>query len=209
MKTALLTVSNQPERTKRLRESAAKHNWLLTEIYSDWHGFGTKLIKVYEWLVQHPDVTHFFFCDGHDVIVLGSQEEVLSKLNTDIITCSAERGVWPKEEYRKYYEPQTENGWDFLNSGLYFAPRGKFMTLFEENQPDYITDDQLWLSEQYLFNDGCCIELDRDQSVFNSHSFIREGDYGYENGRVQVNGQTPVFVHCNGGVWDDKLNELL
>jgi hypothetical protein len=51
--------------------------------------------------------------------------------------------------------------------------------------------------------------LDREQKLFNSHSFIRDGEYGYENGRIQVNGHEACFVHKNGRTIDEKLDHLV
>ncbi len=204
----LLTVCHDRQYAGRLENSLKKHGWKYHVAECNWYGFGTKLIEVYNYLVNHPEVDAFFFCDAFDVVALGSMEEALSKLDTSVITFSSERGCWPLPELEKYYEHYPHR-FNYLNSGCYFAPRKLFMALFEENPPDYGADDQLWATNHYLFNDASCIKLDTEQSVFNSHSFIDEGEYGYENGRLQINGQEPILVHSNARTVDEKLEELL
>jgi hypothetical protein len=113
------------------------------------------------------------------------------------------------QQYEKYYEPLEAHGWNYVNSGLYYSPAKVFMAMMERNMPKYETDDQEWMGMNFLFNDEAEILLDREQKIFNSHSFIREGDYTYENGRLQVNGNMPLFAHKNGRTIDEKLDALI
>lgn len=53
------------------------------------------------------------------------------------------------------------------------------------------------------------VHYDYEQMFFNSHSFIDEGEYGYDNGRIQILGNEPVFVHSNGKTEDPRLDELI
>jgi hypothetical protein len=45
--------------------------------------------------------------------------------------------------------------------------------------------------------------------LFNSHSFIKEGEYEYRDNRVFINGEKPVFIHGNGKSDMTKVLELL
>lgn len=209
MNCKLITVCSDAGLVKPLINSAKKHGWDIRPIFTGWRGFGTKLLETRQYLIGHPEITHFFFCDAYDVIVVGSMEEALSKLDTSVMACSAERGCWPNGEYEKFYEPIFGHGFNYLNSGCYFAPREVFLKLFDSDMPDYATDDQLYLTEHFLFNEQSGIVLDYGQKVFNSHSFIRDGEYTYENGRVQILGEQSVFIHKNGRTLDEKLDELI
>ncbi len=80
--------------------------------------------------------------------------------------------------------------------------------MIERCMPDYESDDQLYMTERFLF-DGENIVLDTHQILFNSHSFIDEGEYTYGDGRIGVNGNTPIFIHSNGRTVDAKLDEML
>jgi hypothetical protein len=208
----VITVSNQPDMAMPLINSLEKFKWHTELLITEWKGFGTKLITVYEFLKAHPEVDRFIFCDAHDVLVLGSPEEFESKLEEPRrMLVSAERGLWPgnMEPYRKYYEPVLDHGYNFVNSGLYYSPSDVFIEMMERDMPKYESDDQEWLGMNFLFNDSQVINMDRDQRLFNSHSFIHEGEYGYENNRVQVNGEQPLFIHFNGNTFDERFNQLI
>ncbi len=211
MKIKLLTVYTDPTvpGLDKLKKSLDKHGWEYEFIQAPaWRGFGTKLITVYNYLLN-SDIDAFFFADAYDVVALGTMEEALSKLDTTRITFSAEKNCWPDKSLEKYYEPLSESGFSYLNSGLYFAPKQLFLNLFGVDEPIYESDDQLWATKHYLFNENSNIILDTEQAVFNSHSFIADGEYQYINGRVEVNGERPVLVHSNARTIDPNLDELL
>lgn len=197
-------------RTALLTNSATMNGFTLSKIKCEWKGFGTKLLETRQYLIDNPDITHFFFADAYDVIVLGSMEEALSKLDTDKITFSTEKNCWPIPDLADKY-PECSTIYKFLNSGLYFAPRDKFLELFDWDMPEYTTDDQLWATQQFLLNDDSGIVLDTECEVFQSYSFIAEDEYSYQDGRVRnVNtGSLPVLFHGNGTTNMDKLYELI
>lgn len=212
MKVKLLTVSDNMEATITLVNSLSKNNWDYVVIETPFKGFGTKLIGTYNYLKCNPDITHFIFCDAFDVISLGGYDEFMEKLElfSDYkIICSAEKGCWPIEDYRKFYEPQYDHGFSFLNSGLYFAEVQAFFDLMDIKDVEYGTDDQQFFTEAYLFDDDSGIKLDTEQILFNSHSFILEGEYGYNNGRLQILGNQPIFIHKNGRTVDHKLDAIV
>lgn len=216
MNCKLITVFSHPEveGLHKLIQSAKKFGWAhnFVPIQTAWQGFGTKLKTVYEYLLANPHVDYFFFCDAYDVVILSTMEEALSKLDLDKITFSAEKNCWPDTSLEKYYEPIEPGKWNYLNSGLYFAPREKFMALFNYEMPDYATDDQLWASSQYLFNENSGIVLDRDCKVFQSYSFIADDDFQYTRDGLLYNNKTkqfPTFVHGNGTTDLTKIYELI
>lgn len=217
MNIPIITVYTDPERIADLVNSATKQGWELILIQAEWRGFGTKLISVYEYLMQHPEVERFVFCDAYDVVVLGTEAEFERKLNetysppkTGGLIMSAEKGLWPPdmEKYKGLYFDHA-HGFNFINSGLYYATSNEFIKLFNQNKPSCEYDDQRWMHETFAHSKHVDIWIDNDQRLFNSHSFIAEGEYGYENGRVQVNGNEPIFIHSNGRTIDPKLEELL
>lgn len=203
----LITVTNRPDYATTLLRTAELHGWDVACIETEWRGFGTKLIETYNYLVAHPEVEHFVFCDAFDVVVMGTPEEFEAKLPECRMLASAERGLWPPtmEMYRDKYT-HTEQGFDFINSGLYYARSDKFIEIMESEPPFYESDDQEWMNMRYL--DGDDIDIDNYQTVFNSHSHMHEGDYRY-NGRVEIMGNHPVFVHKNGRSEDSRLDELV
>lgn len=220
----LLTVTNAPEHAEVLRRSAELHEWDLTIIEKPWFGFGTKLVETYNWLKEHPEVTEFIFCDAFDVVVLGNEEEFRKKVSTNITGAliSSEKGLWPPILHpfeRLYCHHPQPCKFIYPNSGLYYMKSSVFKHWFEYFPPSYEIDDQFWLSMCYLqyktewgANE---VGLNFAQHVFNSHSFIDEGEYFYDEKRIYVNDMekswvhAPIFVHSNGKTKDPKLYELV
>lgn len=204
----VITVTNQPERAAPLLNSLEKFKWHTELLITEWKGFGTKLITTYEYLKAHPEVTEFIFCDAHDVIVLATPEEFMGKIfHKEGLNTSAEKGLWPPimHPFRNLYTI-TKFGFDFPNSGCYYSPSGEFIRLFEKYPPFYEIDDQFWMHMLYLNNEIC---LDTTQYLFNSHSFIEDGEYKFENGRVTMKTGSPCFIHGNGQTDMTKIHELL
>jgi len=212
----VITVTNSPEHAEPLIRSLVANNWDYVVIETEWKGFGTKLIETYNYLKANPDVTEFIFCDAFDVLALGNEDEFKEKLGArfDKLVCSCERGLWPPTliPFKTEYE-EHKHGFNYVNSGLYYAPSKVFIKLFEKYPPFYEIDDQQWLNMAYLLRNknvfGATICPDFEQSIFNSHSFIHDGEYGYENGRIQILGNEPIFVHKNGRTIDEKLDNLM
>ena len=213
MKIKVLTVSDNIPATKQLVYTLEHNGWDYQVLETPFRGFGTKLITTYNFLKSNPDVTEFIFVDAFDVVALGTPQEFETKKqeyfgDAEIIV-GTEKGCWPIEDYRRFYEPQHEHGFNFVNSGLYYAKSASFIRLMEASEVLYSTDDQQFFTEAYLFDEQSGIKLDTDQVLFNNHSFIAEGEYGYENGRIQILGNEPCFIHSNGRTADPKLDELI
>lgn len=208
----LITVTSHPEHATVLIESAKRHGWDIEVIESNpWKGFGSKLIETYNYLKAHPEVERFVFADAFDVVVMGTVEEFERKFPAEInMLVSTEKGLWPPvlHPFRKYYS-DYQHGFNFPNSGLYYAESWYFKYLMEEYPPSYETDDQYWMNICSFLENS--IERDELQSIFNSHSFIREGEYTYHSDakRIEIMGNLPIFVHKNGKTVDEKLNQML
>lgn len=212
----VITVTNNIEATMPLINSLQKNGWDFVVIEFDvWQGFGTKLIETYNFLKLHPEVDEFIFCDAFDVICLCSPTEFKEKIyhNHGQIFCSAEKGLWPPtlHPFRIDY-PTYQHGFNYLNSGCYYSPSNIFISLMDDYMPSYDTDDQFWMNVLYLtqsHDTGERIRVDHSQSIFNSHSFISDGEYTFNNGRVQVLGNEPIFIHGNGRTDMTKIHQLI
>lgn len=209
----VITVTTNIDEARPLLNSLEKHGWA-TEclLVPEWKGFGTKLLTTYDFLKSHTEITEFIFCDAFDVVALGGPDEFrrLLKTNNPNVICSAERGLWPPtmEIYRPLYTKYPHR-FDYANSGCYYAKSETFISMIEADKPEYDTDDQKWFNLQFIGVPRYWgIVLDNDQRIFNSYSFIDEGEYGYENGRLQINGNQPLFVHGNGRTDMTKIYEL-
>lgn len=208
MNIPVITVCSNIDHIERLTKSLQKQGWLYFVLEKEWKGFGTKIIETYTFLQEHPEIEQFIFCDAYDVVALGTEKEFIDKLPECNMLLSTERGLWPPtmEIFRKRYT-EYPHRFNFPNSGLYYAKSDFFKIIFEANQPEYYSDDQEYMHGQYL--SGIPIQLDPEQNLFHSHSFLSEGECGYENGRLQINGNQPIFAHSNGRHVDPELEKLL
>lgn len=209
----VISVCHDKTHAAPLIYSLDKHGWDFEIIETPWKGFGTKIIETYNYLKAHPEVDEFVFVDAFDVVALGGPEEFKEKVYNmptramDILF-SAEKALWPPilNPFKKRYPP-CENGNSYINSGLYYASSSMFITLMDRFPPSCETDDQYWANMLYLM--GFAVNIDYNQNVFNSYSFIQDGEYTYNNGRVQVNGNEPIFIHGNGKSDMSKIYELI
>lgn len=206
MKVKLITVCTDPNDygLQQLKRSLDQFNWPHEILVAPvWKGFGTKLLTVASYL-QNNNIDAIFFCDAYDCVVLGTMEEALDKLEAnyglDKMVCSSERGCWPLPDYNQYYKNQFEHRYNFLNSGLYYTPKDVYLKLIETKIPEFSDDDQLYLTEHFLFNENSNIVLDNGCDIFQSYSFIEEGDYSYYLNRItNLKTETsPVIIHGNG-----------
>jgi hypothetical protein len=214
---ALITVCSRTDEYgyEMLKKSVDKFNWPFYCLKTEWKGFGTKLITTYQFLKSDEanDITHFFFCDAYDVVVLGTMDEAISKIeDKSKIVVGAERGLWPPDlQVHDSKFEHFDHGFNYVNSGLYFAPKEVFIGYFEVNKPEYSTDDQKWLTETYLNQKNDNIVLDNNCNVFQNYSFLKDNDYDYGFTRL-INKNTdtqPVFVHGNGRTDLTKVYELI
>jgi hypothetical protein len=216
MTNTIITVTNNIKHPglKRLIDSAEKFGWEVNVIETTWRGFGTKLIETYNFLKQNPQIESFVFVDAHDVVVLSDPKFFNAVLNwnnyENKMLVSCEKACWPDSSLAdKYSEYWSE--WKYVNSGLYYAPSDIFIKVFESSPPEYHDDDQLWLTNRFLNQSGDDIKTDTHCMLFQSYSHIREGDFGYENNRLQ-NLKTltqPIFIHGNGATDMTLINQLL
>lgn len=208
----LLTVTSRVEEQglNNLIESAEKFKWNIEIIYTEWRGFGTKLIEVYNFFYKNPNVKEIIFVDAYDVLILSNSEEAVKKIKDRTkMLLSTEKGCWPDTSLSSQY-PETDSEWKYINSGTYYAPRDTFMDLIDKNPPLYSDDDQLWMTNMFLSNRDKFV-LDYDCEVFQCHSFVSEGDYEYKDKRV-FNLKTkskPSIIHFNGKSNNNQVLQLL
>lgn len=208
----LLTVASRLEEQglNNLIKSAEKFKWNIEIICTEWRGFGTKLIEVYNFFYKNPNVKEVIFVDAYDVLVLSDPEEVIEKIKDKTkMLVSTEKGCWPDASLVSDY-PKTDSEWKYINSGTYYAPKNLFMDLIEKHPPLCSDDDQLWMSKVFLSNRDKFV-LDYDCDVFQCHSFVAEDDYEYKDNRV-FNLKTkskPSIIHFNGKSDNTKVLELL
>jgi hypothetical protein len=138
---------------------------------------------------------------------MGTVEEFEEKMEVtggfNRMRLSTEKGLWPPylHPFRSRYTGREP--FKFINSGLYYSTSSMFIGVMNEFPVQYETDDQFWMNiglvvEKSEYNElGVSAILDCSQSIFNSHSFIEEGEYTYHSDtkRIEIMGNFPIFVH--------------
>ena len=196
----LITVCDDFGRAKMLEESAHKFGWDYTPIHSAWRGFGTKLVKLYEYLIN-TDIHDFVFADAYDVVVKGTPEQFKSIVSGYSSYISAEVNCWPDvsmlERYEVYeqFNPNIDK-YRFVNSGTYYMTKELYIRLYESDPPQETDDDQRWLTKKVLDNG---LIIDTKRLAFQTLCGLTDNDYELVEGKFLTNyGNEPIFIHGNG-----------
>lgn len=194
----LITTCSDRSKIKTLEASLIKHGWPYDIIEHPWRGFGDKILKTYEYLRAHPEITHFFYSDSYDTIVTGTMEEALSRITDfECILMSAERGCYPHPEKESRY-PKHESPWHFVNGGGWFCHSELFCEMVDRNQLTYNTVDQVWFTELFLNNPDKVL-LDYNCEIFQTIAFCPASDFKITDRVLNtVTKSFPIFIHGNG-----------
>ena len=181
----------------KLEESLKRHGWDYHTIVKEWKGFGTKIIGLYEHLVNAYD-EDFIYLDAYDNYCIASSDEFAYKYKAGSgLIISSEKGCYPDSNNRGKF-PTVPHEWKYLNSGQIYGRREDFMKLFEQNPVRFEDDDQRWYTDRYLERRSS-ISLDYC-NIFQSVAFEVEGDFTLTYNRL-YNNKThtfPMFIHGNG-----------
>jgi hypothetical protein len=211
----LVTYSNNPTHPGLLQfiKSVDKFKWDYHIVRgTEWHNFGTKHVKILEYVsTLSSDYTHVFVVDSHDVCVLGTMNEALSKLSDDDIVFNAEKACWPDQSQEIRYPP-CQYKTRFLNGGVCFARKDVYLDLAKQIRSS--DDDQRVFTKYYLdktrFKDKV-ITLDTSCKVFQCYSFVESGEFTFTSDTL-INAMTntrPVIIHGNGRTDMSKVYGLL
>lgn len=196
----LITVCDDPQRAKRLEDSAREHGWDYVPIKASWRGFGTKLVKLYEYLKEN-DIEEFVFADGYDVIVKGTPESFKNNVSGYSAFISSEVNCWPDTDMLGRYEEYEQlrpnvDKYRFVNSGTYYMTKELYIRLYESDPPREQDDDQRWMTKKVLDNG---LIIDTKRVAFQTLCGITPGDYEIIDGKFLTNhGTEPTFIHGNG-----------
>lgn len=196
---------------KKFIESLNKFKWDYDIISHNYVAYGSKMKNAYEY-AKKTDATHLFILDAYDIVVLGTLEEAIYKMdNTSGVVFNAEKACWPHGDLAEYY-PHVFSPWKYLNGGAAFVEVRSFIRLFEENPIKDTDNDQenltkIFLEKREKYN----MTLDNYCDVFQSIAFEHEDDFEYLNNRL-INMKTftcPIIIHGNGKTNMSKIYELI
>lgn len=227
MNCKLITTASDYSKTAMLRKSLEKFGWDYHIIVHPWRGFGDKILQTYEYLKANPEITHFFYSDSYDTIVLNTMEEALSKIeDKDCILMSAEMNCYPHPEKAALY-PEHKSPFKFINGGGWFCNATVFKLAVESNPLTVETVDQVWFTDLFL-NHPEYVKLDYNCEVFQTTAFVGDEDFSIEISQFlgnrdlpdicgrkyffiknNVTGSIPTFWHGNGHTNMEKFYKLL
>lgn len=191
----------------KLEESLKRHGWEYHTIVKEWKGFGTKIIGLYEHLVNSYD-DDFIYLDAYDNYCIAPPDEFNYKHRGGSgLIISSEKGCYPDSNNRGKF-PTVPHEWKYLNSGQIYGRREDFMKLFEQNPVRFEDDDQRWYTDRFLERRSS-ISLDYC-NIFQSVAFEVEGDFTLTYNRL-YNNKThtfPMFIHGNGKTDMTKFYQL-
>jgi len=180
----------------KFEESLKQHGWAYYPIVSEWKGFGTKIIGLYEYLCS-TDIEEFIYLDAYDNYCIASPHEFKFKKKDYPMILSSEKGCYP-DTHKMGMFPVVNHEWKFLNSGQIYGTKEHFINIYNSNPPRYEDDDQRWYTERFLAMPDT-IGLDYC-NIFQSVAFEVEGDFTLTYNRL-YNNKThtfPMFIHGNG-----------
>jgi len=212
----LLTTCSKEDyhKCKMLEKSLEKYGWDFHIILHEWKGFGDKIIKTYEYIKTHPEITHFFYTDAWDSLVFDTMEATLNKIkDKDIILLSAEKNCYPHQSKSILY-PETKSPFKYVNGGGWFCNSSIFCAMIDKHPLTSIDVDQVWLTDLYL-DEPEIVRLDTGCEVFQTIAFCDEDEFNLDSfsGKVWIRNKGtdtfPTFFHGNGHTPMNKFNELI
>jgi hypothetical protein len=180
----------------KLEESLKRHGWDYHPIITEWKGFGTKIIGLYEYLCA-TDIDEFIYLDAYDNYCIASPQEFKFKKKDFPMIVSSEKGCYP-DTHKMGMFPVVNHEWKYLNSGQIYGNKKDFLDVYHSNPPRFEDDDQRWYTERFLAMPDT-IGLDYC-NIFQSVAFQVEGDFTLTYNRL-YNNKThtfPMFIHGNG-----------
>ena len=201
----VLTVTNQLSRCKHLADSLTTFGWDFEIIECEWHGLGTKMLGIYHYLLDHPEVKDFIFTDSFDSLAL-REPDSFRPIAPNFVSAETNYYSGQDDEYKKdLFKSDTD--FKYPNSGGFYMQSDFFIKMYEENPFDLAINDQGWMIDMVIkYN----IPLDTKCEVFQTLYQVRPNYFIVSSG-VMTNVKTltqPIFFHGNGGVDMDYYNNL-
>lgn len=222
----LITTASDITKTEMLQKSLKNHGWDYEILVHPWRGFGDKIIKTYEYLKDHPEITHFFYSDSYDTVVVNTMEEALKKVEMDCILLSAEMACYPHPDKELLY-PKHKSPWRFVNGGGWFCDASVFILAVESNPIRFDDVDQVWFTDLFL-NHPEYVKLDYFCNVFQTIAFVPDDAFSIVTTQFlgnrdlpdicgskefyiknNLHSTIPTFWHGNGHTCMDKFYKLI
>jgi hypothetical protein len=184
----------------KLEESLKRHGWDYHAIVTEWKGFGTKIIGLYEYLINST-IYQFIYLDAYDNYCVAGPDELKHKPKKNHkIILSTEKGCYPDTHNIGKF-PTVSHDWKYINSGQIWGNSVDFCKIYQMNPPRFEDDDQRWYTDTYLNLVNQCDWVGLDYcNMFQSIAFESEGDFEIRYGRLynKITHTFPMFIHGNG-----------
>jgi len=191
-----------------LMESGQMFNVHIKCIYLPvWRNHIEKIVSVQQAIQSLPEDEIVCFMDAFDVIVCGTEQEILEKYIAfgKELVFSTELNCFP-EEYRYLYPQVDKSNYRFLNAGGYIGTKRAVEACLTWKSFEYQFHrcangtDQAYMHEYFLSHQDT-VALDTMCTMFQSVYRTRWTELICTNGRVlnTVLNTQPCFLHFNGG----------
>jgi hypothetical protein len=172
---------------KQFKRSLDAFGWDYEILSHNYVAYGSKMRNAYEY-AKKTDCTHLFISDAYDVLVLGTMQQALNRIqDKDVMLFNAEKGCYPYPEKATLYPNQSAK-FPYLNGGLCFVSVPLFIEMFEANPIADSDNDQANLTDLFL-GGKYKLQLDYDCKIFQSIAFCDPYEIGNNS----------IFYHGNGG----------
>jgi hypothetical protein len=215
----LITTASDPSHPGWLqfKRSLDHFGWDYHLILHEYTGFNSKIVAFYNYLKDHPEITHFIYADSYDSFALSTQKEVEDKFtNWDGLTYSVEKACWPYEDWAIEY-PESPYPHKYVNGGGFMGSVASFIKMYESNpiMTSEAINDQVWAADIYLRRNDGSLRLDRECNIFQTIGHSGDGDFAilnFDNQKRILNTFTmtcPCIIHGNGHTPMDWIYDLL
>jgi hypothetical protein len=213
----IFTMATDSNRTTLISETSEKSNIQIEIIYKEkWNGYMDKIITTYDRIKNLPDEMIVCFVDAYDVLVYGSQDEIVKKFKKYEceLLLGAELNCYP-ERYRQYIQDSCK--YAYPNSGGYIGYVKAIKRLLFWKPVDIIQricangGDQAYFMEYYIC-DKKNVKLDNKCEIFQNMHWVSWRDVEYIDSRFynKVMNTFPCFFHFNGGSFlTDSGNDIM
>lgn len=182
-----ITFATDRDKAKILENSCKLYNipLIILGLNDKWEGFGTKFIKIRDFLKNSKDIHSndlILFNDGYDTICQSDLSSIKQKINEVYtptkILISAEFYLWPPPifQLKEYFEKLTPNSkYRYPCSGQYLGSKIDLISMFDTINIKPDQDDQEAVVK-YCYSLPYKIQLDTKCQLFQSNLFLLENE---------------------------------
>jgi hypothetical protein len=181
-----ITFATDKNKVKILESSCKTNNvpLIILGLNDKWEGFGTKFIKIKEFLENSPEIDNediIFYNDGYDTICQADFDYIRKKFESIYqpgkIIVSAEVYLWPPPifSHKNYFDELNKGKYRYPCSGQYAGTKIDLLNMFNTLNMKPNEDDQEAVVK-YTVNFPFKVQLDYNCDLFQPNLFLLENE---------------------------------